>query len=280
MSKKNKIYGLCRKIIIGMEVGTKVIVILLFAIVFAIKIYKIDFSIIQADIITILSFLVSFFAIGLSVIFYFKADEANNRFYHQTYIFIKETSTLLGRIEATFGTKLDGIKSDFDKYWINRDYSGEREDREKDKEIEKQLKEELEASKNKISDLLNETKINEKNKKELINEIEKIKKINNELIQKQVEIKNKISFPKPIAYGFVEYLFKKEKTSKIKKLIDNDNINLLVDKFEDYALNRSEPQRYFIDYLEVSNYEELKAEFLTGYDFIKKLIQKELEENN
>lgn len=280
MSEKNKSSSLFKKIIIGIKTGTKVIVILLFAIVFAIKIYKIDFSIIQADIITILSFLVSFFAIGLSVIFYFRADEANNRFYHQTYVFIKDTSTLLGRIEATFGTKLDGIKSDFDKYWINRDSIGEREDREKDKKIEKQLEKELETSKNKISDLLNETKINEKNKKELINEIEKIKKINNELIQKQFEIKNKIKFPRAIAYGFVEYLFKKEKNPTIKKLIDNDNIDLLADKFEKYALSRSEPQRYFIEYLEVSNSEELKIEFLTGYDLIKKIIQKKLEENN
>lgn len=272
MSKKNKIYGLCRKIIIGMEVGTKVIVILLFTIVFAIKIYKIDFSIIQADIITILSFLVSFFAIGLSVIFYFKADETNNRFYHQTYIFIKETSTLLGRIEATFGTKLDGIKSDFDKYWNGRDYSKEKEE---EKKAEEKLKNDLESSKNRISELLAKIKANEKDKNELINEIEKTKKINGELIKNQVETKDRIRMPVSIRRQFIEYIFQRLGRREIMEIVDENKVNILEELFMDYVSEKTEAREFFFGYLRIENKKGLKEIFSANYDLIKRRIYNE-----
>lgn len=58
----------------------------------------------------LLSMLLAFFAIGLSVLFYFKATDTSNVFYDNTYKFTKDISEILGRIEAGFGEKLSHIE--------------------------------------------------------------------------------------------------------------------------------------------------------------------------
>jgi chromosome segregation ATPase len=70
----------------------------------------------------LLSMLVAFFAIGLSVAFYFKATDTSNRFYDNSYAFTKDVSEILGRMEAGFGERLrhldegySGIRDRFDK---------------------------------------------------------------------------------------------------------------------------------------------------------------------
>lgn len=53
-----------------------------------------------------LSLVLALFSVGLSVAFYFKANDASSQFYDNTYKFTKEISEMLGRIEAGFGEKL------------------------------------------------------------------------------------------------------------------------------------------------------------------------------
>jgi len=69
----------------------------------------------------VLSLSMVLFAIGLSAAFYFKATETSNRFYDNVNKFTKDTSEILGRIEAGFGEKLrhidesySGIRNKFD----------------------------------------------------------------------------------------------------------------------------------------------------------------------
>ena len=50
--------------------------------------------------------MLALFSVALSVAFYFKATEASNQFYDNTYRFTKEMSEILGRIEAGFGERL------------------------------------------------------------------------------------------------------------------------------------------------------------------------------
>lgn len=50
-----------------------------------------------------LALVLALFSVALSVAFYFKANEASNQFYDNTYKFTKEMSEILGRIEAGFG---------------------------------------------------------------------------------------------------------------------------------------------------------------------------------
>jgi hypothetical protein len=69
-----------------------------------------------------LALILALFSVWLSVAFYFKATEASNQFYDNTYRFTKEMSEMLGRIEAGFGEKLrhldegySGIRERFDR---------------------------------------------------------------------------------------------------------------------------------------------------------------------
>jgi len=53
-----------------------------------------------------LNLVLALFSVALSVAFYFKANEASNQFYDNTYKFTKDMSEILGRIEAGFGERL------------------------------------------------------------------------------------------------------------------------------------------------------------------------------
>ena len=56
-----------------------------------------------------LALVLALFSVALSVAFYFKATEASNQFYDNTYRFTKEMSEILGRIEAGFGERLRNL---------------------------------------------------------------------------------------------------------------------------------------------------------------------------
>lgn len=56
-----------------------------------------------------LALVLALFSVGLSTAFYFKANEASNQFYDNTYKFTKDMSEILGRIEAGFGERLRNL---------------------------------------------------------------------------------------------------------------------------------------------------------------------------
>jgi len=58
---------------------------------------------------SILSMLLAFFSIFISIFFYFKADETSSRFYNSSYEFMKDISVTLGKIEERFGEKLNSL---------------------------------------------------------------------------------------------------------------------------------------------------------------------------
>lgn len=58
---------------------------------------------------SLLSLLLAFFSIFISIFFYFKADETSNRFYETSYNFMKDVSVTLGKIEERFGEKLNTL---------------------------------------------------------------------------------------------------------------------------------------------------------------------------
>lgn len=58
---------------------------------------------------SLLSLLLAFFSIFISIFFYFKADETSNRFYETSYDFMKDVSVTLGKIEERFGEKLNTL---------------------------------------------------------------------------------------------------------------------------------------------------------------------------
>jgi hypothetical protein len=194
--------------------------IFIFMVVLSIKIFTIDFSKIQVDISTILSLAISFFAIWLSVIFYFKADEASNRFYNETYKFIKDTSIMLGKIEATFGEKLSNVEKSLDRGHNSFD-------KEKFEELIKE-KENIEKEKN---DLLKEK---ENIKMELLNSQEKIEQFANKISD---DIKEKR-----------QIILELEKQRKQNEILEakNKELETINTKEQDITENISREQKVFI----------------------------------
>lgn len=58
---------------------------------------------------SILSTLLAFFSIFISIFFYFKADETSADFYKSSYDIMKDVAVTLGKIEERFGEKLNSL---------------------------------------------------------------------------------------------------------------------------------------------------------------------------
>lgn len=105
---------------------------------------------------SLLSLLLAFFSIFISVFFYFKTEETSNHFYDMSYDFMKDVSVTLGKIEERFGEKLNNLN---DKV-SHLSYAKE----EKTEELQT-----VEDEKQKmINELLDKAKLNETQKEEYV----------------------------------------------------------------------------------------------------------------
>lgn len=125
------------------------IITIIIVVFLCIMIYKNSFSIE-----TLLSFLLAFFSIFISVLFYFKATESSNKFYDNSYHFMKDISVTLGKIEERFGEKLQNINDKIAEAYIKKE------------KTETKL-EEKEQDKEEIEQLLKDKELSEEQKKEL-----------------------------------------------------------------------------------------------------------------
>ncbi len=115
---------------------------------------------------SILSTLLAFFSIFISIFFYFKADETSTNFYNSSYEFMKDISVTLGKIEERFGEKLNSLNdkiSHLDR--ISNETSEEIEGKKDDKDSI-------------INDLMDKANLNEEEKD----------KYRKELAEKEAEI--------------------------------------------------------------------------------------------
>ena len=176
------------------------------------SILKSDFSL---D--SILSTLLAFFSIFISIFFYFKADETSTRFYNSSYEFMKDISVTLGKIEERFGEKLNNLNekiSHLDK--ISNEASEEIKDKKDDKDSI-------------INDLMDKANLNEEEKnryrKELAekdSEIEMLKRHKYSAEREATRLRRRISqmkdeqdnIPLP-SRSMLEYLLRTHDTSDI-----------------------------------------------------------------
>lgn len=160
-----------------------------------------------------LSVLLAFFAIALSVAFYFKATETSNRFYDNSYKFTKEMSEILGRIESGFGEKLKhidegyvGLREKFDKMPFDVKQAKEEEQKEV-KHIKKQEEERNQI----ILDLMEKAKVAGDEKDELL---KKLEKSSSELDKSKLELRrlqrrindDSDDISEFVSGGFMDYL--------------------------------------------------------------------------
>lgn len=128
-----------------------------------------DFS--KFDFNALLALILSLFAIGLSVAFYFKANETSNQFYDNTYKFTKDISNILGRIEAGFGEKLQnldkgysGLLNRIEKTTSPKDLEETKTDK---KEVQQSLQSEIKERNSIIQNLIEKTQLEQQEKEEI-----------------------------------------------------------------------------------------------------------------
>ncbi|EHI78809.1 hypothetical protein HMPREF9093_00931 [Fusobacterium sp. oral taxon 370 str. F0437] len=232
---------------------------ILFSFVIAYKLICTDFSEIHIELSLLLSFAVAFFAIWLSVLFYFKADEASKRFYNDTYKFIKDTSIILGEIKATFGEKFNNVE----KYMSKFEGSYKKDDEEKIKELENELnkireekkntEKEYEKSKIELKDALEKISKND-GKKEILKKFEAVQeqfqKLKEKDSQKDELEKEKESYQKErklptlALKRFCRFLKTKKDGDKIIKLPYSIMLKEMEEIFNEYILTGNDENLY------------------------------------
>lgn len=123
----------------------------------------------------LISLILAIFSMSLSIAFYFKANDTSNLFYDNVYKFTKDTSEILGRIEAGFGEKLRhidegyvGLRNKFDQIPIDI-----KEAENKIEVEEKEIQQIVEERNKIIEDLVEKAKIKDGEKETLLSEIQK-----------------------------------------------------------------------------------------------------------
>lgn len=170
---------------------------IIITLVSALLVYKIAISDLIFDFSDLLALLLALFAIGLSVLFYFKATDTSNQFYDNTYKFTKEISEILGRIEAGFGERLRHLDEGYSGLANKIDHGPEPDQKETRVEIEKEkqkLKNEIDERNQILNNLLEKAQL-EKHEKE---------EIRNQLKEKELEIakqNRELSFLKSRLYS-------------------------------------------------------------------------------
>ncbi len=158
---------------------------------------------------TILSILLAFFSIGISILFYFNADKAGKIFYHSSYDFMKEQSQLLGEINVKFGEKFDHLSTTILSLKEKKN-EVQKEVQENQDSIIEELNAQLSDYKNKMSEMERELEKNstataeaiqlkrilEELRREQVKRDEKVKKYEEQLLyekNKQHRLENEIS---------------------------------------------------------------------------------------
>ncbi len=165
---------------------------------------------------SILTILISFFAILLSVLFYFKANDSSNQFYNNSYTFTKDISETLRGIEAGFGEKLRNIDKgyeDFRKSFENYITPTEKVEIKKEVEEEKKkLKEIIEQKDGIISELEEKTNLSKQDLNRYLKQIKEkelqLKEKNEQiqLIKNQLNINDRVFLNKNQYYNLRKYL--------------------------------------------------------------------------
>lgn len=116
--------------------------------------YKSNFSLES-----LLSLLLAFFSIFISIFFYFKTEETSNHFHDASYNFMKDVSVTLGKIEERFGEKLNSLS---DKITHLSDEKHEKTEELQTAEDERQKI---------INDLMDKAKLNEEQREEYVKKL-------------------------------------------------------------------------------------------------------------
>jgi uncharacterized integral membrane protein len=253
-------------------------------IVYKLAIADLSFDFSKFDFNALLALLLSLFAIGLSVTFYFKATDTSNLFYDNTYKFTKDISTILGRIEAGFGEKLQnldkgysGLLNKIDKENTNpKDIEETKTDK---KEVEQSLQNEIKERNKIIQNLLEKTQLEQKEKEEfqkaLFDKEKSMIKLERELrlLQNKLERQRNLAIVEDIPDRLLSYLKRYLLRLNINEDFNRDRAQEFINQFIPDNENSRINDKLFIDLLENRLIREDGTLTNRGYSVIRNLVR-------
>lgn len=263
----------------------KIILGSLLAIIVIIKIFTTDFTISFKDITyaDLLSTILAFFAIGLSVAFYFKATETSNNFYDNTFKFTKEISGLLRSIESGFGEKLNHLDEGYSKLYTKFDsqYSTSRETaKEEIKKEEIRLKS-IEKQKNELLvELIQRAKLQKKEKDKFLEGLgkkdEEIKSLERELHFLKAEVNS--NDETTITINLIKYTHNLLRQNHMLRNIVIDSPKDLIQKyFKDMIDRMGIENDYLRDLMHIGYLDKNKILTANGISFLRNIAREEIE---
>lgn len=265
----------------------KFIVGILFSIliIYKLAVSDLTFDFGKFDFNALLALLLSLFAIGLSVTFYFKATDTSNLFYDNTYKFTKDISTILGRIEAGFGEKLQnldkgysGLLNKMEKSTTNpQDLEDTKIDK---KEVEQTLQNEIKERNSIIQNLIEKTQLEQQEKEEvkkLLYDKEKtILKLEREfrILQSRFEQQKNLVITKDIPDRLLSFL--KNNLMRLNANVNEfnrDKAQEFISQFVPTMENERLKDKLFFDLVESRMIREDGMLTNRGYTVIKNLIK-------
>ncbi|SES87834.1 hypothetical protein [Paenibacillus sp. NFR01] len=196
---------------------TKEIAILIVTISIAIKFILLDFNSLSLpdNLTNLLAMTLALFSIGLSALFYFKANDTSNSFYNNTYQFTKDISEKIGRIEERFGKDLSNIEKNYsrmleriDKIPFSESIEEEILDKTLNQNILSQEKEDI------INQLIEKANISEDEKSKIVDQLKakeiELTEVKTRLFELQSQLdafRNRFELP-PHTRNIIQYIIK------------------------------------------------------------------------
>lgn len=172
---------------------------------------------------TLLTVLLSFFSIGLSIMFYVQSERSSSSYYAKSYEIMKDVSVALGKIESGFGEKLTDIKANLDKM------------EHKKAEMENKLEEKVEEQKD-LADKIAKEKSEEqrinlvKDLQEKTREIEDLKhqlitmeNRRTHILQENIEMRAKVHNQERVINDLLKKNRSNERFTSARKIFDFEN---------------------------------------------------------
>ena len=254
-------------------------------VVYKLAVAELNFDFSKFDFNALLALLLSLFAIGLSVTFYFKATDTSNLFYDNTYKFTKDISTILGRIEAGFGEKLQNLDKGYSGL-LNKMEKGNttpkdiEETKTDKKEVEQSLQTEIKERNKIIQNLIEKTQLEQQEKEEiqksLFDKEKTIIKLERELrfLQSRLERQKNLVITEDIPDKLLAFL----KRSLLRLNVNNQEFNRemaqdFISQFIPQDENKKLVDKLYIDLLENRLIREDGTLTNRGYSVIRNLIR-------
>ncbi|MCU0105112.1 hypothetical protein N7603_05520 [Acholeplasma vituli] len=168
----------------------------------------------------LISILISLWAVYISMLFYHKNNEASAGFYNNFYVFIKDVTEKIGKLDVGVNEKLTHLKDGvFGSPILNKEIKSEKE---------KYQKQELEKQKI-IDDLIKKSELDEEEKDKLR---KKLFEMDNYLRESRVKIENsrEAKYYKDLQ-DFSQFVISNITMKSLRRLANGDNTVTLVDRY-------------------------------------------------